>query len=101
MRLPSRTKLAAEYVLLAKKRRVEGLPVYGDFDPDTDTRNLSREAILEDVDVHNYLHFQKIKFPELHEMNLKAKRQAFELYVTLRHLEEMEKELTIKIGGAA
>lgn len=100
MRLPSKTKLAEELITLAERRRTQGLAVYGDFDPATDKRTLSREAIEECADIYNYLHFTKIKFPKMKQAAQKIQRQVYEVYVSLRFLEKSEIEANSEEGGS-
>ena len=99
MRLPSKTKLAEEYVTLAEKRRYKGLAVYGDFDPKEDDRILAWECIEEIVDAYNYLYFAKQKYPKFKTLAQKAQKQLFDAFVTLRHLEELERDMNPETGG--
>ena len=103
MRLPSRLKLAEELLNEARKRRVQGLVTYGEFNPETDKRILSREAIFEAVDIINYLMFYAAKhrncfFEDERGFLKKARQQVYELFVTLKHLEAIE---TKRKGGAS
>jgi hypothetical protein len=97
MRLPSRIRLAEQFVTKAEARRIQGLATYGDFDPEKDKRTLSEEAIEEVVDAYNYLYFFIQKHPEHRQFTRKAKKKAFELYTILRHLKELE--TTTREGG--
>jgi len=93
--LPPKKKLAEEYLQKAISRETQGLATYGDFDPKTDTRVLSWEAIDECVDILNYLRFYEKKYGKSLEVTT-IKQMAFKLYVELRRLELVE---TAKRGG--
>jgi len=93
--LPSKKELAKEYIQKALTREAQGLSTYGDFNPKTDTRILSLEAIDECIDILNYLRFYEKKFGKSLEVT-HIKQMAFKLYVELRRLELLE---TSKRGG--
>jgi len=88
-----RERFLRNFVDEAKKREIQGLAVYGDFDPKTDTRILSVEAQEEAIDVLNYCRFLLRKHPSLREKIDGVKRLSFCIYRELRKLEAEEMRL--------
>jgi hypothetical protein len=66
------------------------LATYGEFDPATDTRCLSHEAIEEILDVGSYLEMLEEKHPSLSSGIQKIRAKAIVLYGELKKLEEAE-----------
>ena len=93
-----RKTLLKEFIAEGTRREFAGLKTYGRFDPKTDTRNLSREAIDEAIDILNYCRFLVRKHPQFREKATSVIRLAFAAYVELRKLEKDELELT-STGG--
>ena len=89
-------KLLREFVAKYQARIVQGLAVYGEFDPDTDTRNLSHEGVEEILDVGSYMEMLEQKHPELKTKCRKVMAKAVILFGMLRDLERDELELTRK-----
>jgi len=83
--------LIREYTSKYRNRITKGLAVYGEFDPDTDTRCLSYEAIEECLDVGSYLEMLEEKRPELTPHVNKARVKAIGLYAELKALEALER----------
>ena len=100
---PERLKLIREFTAKYRARIVKGLATYGEFDKDTDTRILSREAQEEVLDVGSYLEFLEIKHPDPN-LQLKIQRvraKAILLYGELKQLEQDELIRTPARGGIA
>ena len=93
-----RKTLLKEFVAEGVRREFAGLQTYGRFDPKTDTRILSREAIDEVTDILNYCRFLLRKHPQFREKATSVIRLAFATYVELRKLEQEELQLT-STGG--
>jgi len=93
-----RKALLKDFVAEGVRREFAGLVNYGRFDPQTDTRTLSREAIDEAVDILNYCRFLVRKHPQFREKATSVMRLAFAAYVELRKLERDELQLT-STGG--
>ena len=85
-----REQLLREFANEARKREIQGLAVYGNFDPETDTRILTVEAQLEVVDAFQYCRFLLRKHPSLREKIDGVKRLSFCLYRELRKIEAEE-----------
>lgn len=86
--MEQRRKYAEELVIEAKKGIIRGLPVYGDFDPDTDERNMLHEKQEEILDIWNYNEFDSMKFPEREVYHNRVKTLALSLYILMREEEE-------------
>jgi hypothetical protein len=84
----SRREYAEELIIQAKKGLFAGLPVYGDFDKDTDTRNMIVEQIEEVVDGWNYNEFDRQMHPERLKFQEKMKSLYLAMYIALREEEE-------------
>jgi hypothetical protein len=82
--------LTREYTSRYRARIVQGLATYGEFDPATDARCLSGEAIEELLDVGSYLEFLEEKHPEMGSGVQKCRAKAILLYGELRKLERLE-----------
>jgi hypothetical protein len=94
----SRRELAEEFIIECKKREIQGLVTYGDFDPKTDERNMLHEGIDEVCDVFNYNKFDSLVYPDRQEHHYRVKSLALALYIALREEEEYR---TRKKGGGA
>ena len=82
--------LLREFYSRYRSRIVSGLATYGEFNPATDTRCLSGEAIEEILDVGSYLEFLEAKRPDLTSGIQKVRAKAIMMYGMLRRLEEVE-----------
>lgn len=83
-------KLLKEFVAKYKARIVQGLAVYGEFDPIADRRVLSHEAIEEILDVGSYMEMLEQKRPELNTKCRKIMAKAVIIYGMLKELEADE-----------
>lgn len=83
--------LANEYISRYRGRIVRGLAVYGEFNPATDTRCLSQEAIEECLDIGSYLEFLELKDNRLTGRIQKIRAKTILLYGELKKLEEAER----------
>ena len=86
-----RTKaaLARMFQKEADDRMSKGLLVYGDFDPSTDSRILSQEAMDELVDVMNYMRMYEQKTKKKNNASV-IKKQVFVTWCLLRDMREDE-----------
>lgn len=82
--------LIREYVSRYRTRIAGGLATYGEFDPATDTRCLSEEAIEECLDIGSYLEMLEQKRPDLAGRVQKIRAKAILLYGELKKLKESE-----------
>ncbi len=89
--MTDRAALIREYVSKYRTRIVQGLAVYGEFDPKTDKRCLSHEAIEECLDIGSYLEMLETKRPELTSGIQKIRAKSILLYGELKKLETLEK----------
>jgi hypothetical protein len=94
-----REELLIEYTRRYKRRITEAIPKYGDFEPETDKRNLSEEAIEEILDVGSYMEMCEQKHPELARKCRRILAKAIILYGMLKELKEDELELTRRERG--
>jgi hypothetical protein len=94
----SRRTYAEELVEEAKKGLFAGLPIYGDFNPCNDTRDMVAEMMAEIVDAWNYNDFYLQMFPDKVEFCGKMRSLLLATYIALR---EEEENRTLKRGGAA
>ena len=92
--MTDRPGLIREFVSKYRARIVRGLAVYGEFDPKTDKRCLSHEAIEEILDVGSYLEMLDEKHPDLAKPIQKLRAKAILLYGGLKELETLERERT-------
>jgi hypothetical protein len=83
--------LIREFTSRYRSRIVAGLATYGEFDPATDTRCLSAEAIEECLDIGSYLEMLEEKWPELTPQVNKVRVKTIGLYADLRGLEALER----------
>ena len=82
--------LINEFTAKYRRRIAQGLAVYGEFDPSTDTRCLSHEAIEECLDIGSYLEMLEEKRPELVSRIQKIRAKTILLYGELKKLEDAE-----------
>ena len=85
--------LLSEFTRRYRSRIRDGLETYGKFNPDTDTRCLSREAVEECLDVGSYLEMLEEKWPDLTVDVNRVRSRLILLYSDLRGLEDMERSL--------
>ena len=83
-----RRKYAEELVVEAKKGLLAGLPVYGDFHPESDPRNMLHEMQEEVVDAFNYNDMDIQMFPEHRRFHENMKTLLLVIYIALREEEE-------------
>lgn len=88
--MPSWFELARDFVRECRNGERTGFAKYGEFDPTTDKRILSQEAIEETRDCWVYLDFLKRKRPDLNGKIVDAKQITFDLYRVLRELKGLE-----------
>lgn len=93
-----RRAYAEELVEQAKRGLFAGLPVYGDFDPKTDKRDMLVEMLEEVVDAWNYNDFYLQMHPEKAEFCGKMRTLILAAYIALR---EEEEKRTHEKGGDA
>ena len=89
----SHKALMDEYYNRYQNRIVGGMATYGEFDPSTDRRVLSREAIEECLDIGSYLDFLEQKHPTLRLRIQKIRANTILLYGELKTLESAERTL--------
>ncbi len=89
--MADRLDLIREFVSKYRARITRGLATYGEFDPATDTRCLSHEAIEEVLDVGSYLEFLEAKRPDLSSPIQKIRAKAIVMYGELKKLEVLER----------
>lgn len=83
--------LIREFVAKYRRRITQGLAVYGEFDPTTDQRCLSHEALEECLDIGSYLEMLEEKHPGLGSYIQKIRAKTILLYGELKKLESLEK----------
>ncbi len=88
------SRLLREFYVKYRSRIVQGLAVYGEFDPATDKRCLAHEAIEECLDIGSYMEMCEIKHPVLGSRIQKIRAKTIILYGELKKLEEAERTLT-------
>ena len=86
----SKTSLIREFHAKYRARITQGLAVYGEFDPKTDKRILTREGIEECLDVGSYLEMLEQKHPPLSPKIKRIRASVILLYGELKKLEEDE-----------
>jgi hypothetical protein len=85
-----RLALIREFTAKYRARIVLGLATYGEFDPATDTRRLSHEAIEECLDIGSYLEMLEQKHPVLERKIQRIRAKTILLYGELKRLEAEE-----------
>ena len=83
--------LAQEFYDRYQNRITAGLATYGEFQPESDKRVLSHEAIEECLDIGSYLDFLEQKHPSLRLRIQKIRANTILLYGELKTLEEAER----------
>ncbi len=86
----ARVDLLNEFVPLCEAGETAGFAIYGDFEPTTDKRVLSREAIEEIRDAWNYMKFLELKRPGLRSPIQKIRAKLVMVYGELKKLEASE-----------
>ena len=89
-------KIMKEMLVEADKKLVAAIPKYGDFDPNTDTRNMIHEQITEQLDMWNYNGFDEQMFPTRKEFQRKMKQIYMVAYTMLRNEEEYRSRVGLK-----
>ena len=86
----TKAKLARMFQKEADDRMSKGLPIYGDFNPNTDQRILTQEACDEMVDCMNYMRMYSQKFPTKKKNADVIKKQVFVTWCLLQDMREDE-----------
>jgi len=86
--------LVKEFYDRYQSRIVKGLAVYGEFQPESDTRCLSEELIEELLDCGSYLDFIEQKYPSMGLDAQKIRAKVILLYGEAKKLKDTELTLT-------
>jgi len=94
VKAPDRAQVALvrEFYDRYESRIAAGLATYGEFDPLTDKRCLSHEAIEECLDIGSYLSMLEEKHPRLCSGVQKLRAKTILLYGELKKLEAAERK---------
>jgi hypothetical protein len=82
-------ELAKEFYSRYQGRIVKGVATYGDFDAETDGRNMGTECSEEILDVGSYLDFGEQMRPDLVRFIQKMRAKTILLFGMAKQLEDM------------